>query len=253
MTNFKQKTAVITGAAGGIGKYLSEFLSIRKCNLVLIDLPQKSLELETLQQRLQKQYCTAIKVLPVDVQNVKEMKEALKILVVESIQIDFLINNVGINILKPALDITEDEWDKVLDTNLKGNFFMTRFIGEQMFQTGGGSIVFIASQHGVVANLDRVAYCSSKAALIHLSKALALEWAQFNIRVNCVSPTFVETDNNKELLSSVKYKRELLKQIPLGTYAKPEDIAYSIEYLLSEKSKCVTGHNLLIDGGWTIK
>lgn len=130
---------------------------------------------------------------------------------------------------------------------------MTRFIGEQMLQTGGGSIVFIASQHGVVANFNRVAYCSSKAALIHLSKALALEWAQFNIRVNCISPTFVETDNNRELLGSVKYKRELLKQIPLNIYAKPEDIAYGIEYLLSDTSKCVTGHNLLLDGGWTIK
>ncbi len=166
--------------------------------------------------------------------------------------IDSLIYLAGINILAPALEVTEDIWDRVMEINLKGFFFMARMVANNMILNGGGSILGVASQHGVVANIDRAAYCASKAGMIHLAKELALEWARYGIRVNVVSPTMILSEKNKDMLEGARAKKEYLAKIPLKKYAVPEDISAAILFLNSEKAAMMTGQNMIIDGGWTI-
>ncbi|MGN6759551.1 MAG: SDR family NAD(P)-dependent oxidoreductase, partial [Thermomicrobiales bacterium] len=167
-------------------------------------------------------------------------------------RIDILVNNAGINIQRMALDVTEDDWDKVLDVNLKGLFFTSQAVARVMVRQGtGGKIVNIASQMGVVGYIKRAAYCSSKAGVVNLSRVLAFEWAEYGIRVNCIGPTFVETPLTAPMFEDKAFRDDVLHRIPLGRLGKPEDVVGAVVYLASPASDMVTGHTLLVDGGWT--
>ena len=120
-------------------------------------------------------------------------------------------------------------------------------------RNNGGTITFISSQHGLVANYDRIPYCMTKGLLVQMTKAIALELSHHQIRVNCISPTFVRTEKNKDFLASSYFYKEALSNIPLHKYAKPIDVARGVVFLLSNAAEMITGHNLVIDGGWTIK
>jgi NAD(P)-dependent dehydrogenase (short-subunit alcohol dehydrogenase family) len=172
----------------------------------------------------------------------------------ESGGIDLLVNNAGVNVPKPAVDITEEDWDTVLDTNLKGTFFVTTALAGTWLQTSNhAAVVNIASQAGLVAIEDRAAYGSSKAALIHLTKQLALEWATSGIRVNAVAPTFVRTELTESTLSRPDWAGELLSRIPVGRFGEPDDIVGAVLFLLSDAAGLITGHTIAIDGGYTIR
>ena len=166
--------------------------------------------------------------------------------------VDSFVYLAGINVLVSALETTEEIWDRIIDVNLKGFFFVSKVIAKNMILNGGGSILGIASQHAVVANVDRAAYCASKAGMIHLAKELALEWAKYGIRVNMVSPTMIFSEKNKEILDGNRAKKEYLIKIPLRKYAVPEDVSSAILFLNSDKASMITGQNLIVDGGWTI-
>lgn len=168
--------------------------------------------------------------------------------------VDMLVNNAGINIAKPALELTEDDWDDVLDTNLKGSFLLSTSIARSWIELGvPGVIVNVASQAGLVGIEERAAYGSSKAGLIHLTKVLALEWAQHGIRVNAVAPTFVRTELTQATLSRPEWAAELLSRIPSGRFGEPEDVAGGVAFLFSDAASMITGHTLTIDGGYTIR
>ncbi|MCZ2401651.1 SDR family oxidoreductase [Paenarthrobacter sp. Z7-10] len=167
--------------------------------------------------------------------------------------IDMLVNNAGINIPKPATTLTENDWDSVFGTNLKGPFFLSTALARSWLTSGRrGAIVNIASQAGMVAIEDRAAYGTSKAGLIHLTKSLALEWAAAGIRVNAVAPTFVRTELTESTLSQPGRAAELLDRIPLGRFGEPEDIVGAVAFLLGDAAALITGHTLTIDGGYTI-
>lgn len=171
----------------------------------------------------------------------------------EEYSVESFIYLAGINMLVPALEVTNDVWELIMNVNLKGFFFTAVEVAKKMIiDNVHGSILGIASQHGVVANMDRAAYCASKAGMIHLSKQLALEWAKYGIRVNVISPTMIYSEKNEELLDSPRLKKEYLTKIPLKKYAKPKDISKAVLFLESQDSELITGHNLVIDGGWTI-
>lgn len=167
--------------------------------------------------------------------------------------IDWLVNNAGVNEPAPALDVTQDQWDRIQNVNVRGPFLLSTGIARSWVDQGKpGAIVNVASQAGLVAIEDRAAYGASKAALLHLTKNLALEWGRHGIRVNAVAPTFVRTDFTESTLSRPAVALEMLSRIPLGRFGEPDDIAGAVEFLLGDSAKLITGHTLTVDGGYTI-
>jgi 2-deoxy-D-gluconate 3-dehydrogenase len=166
-------------------------------------------------------------------------------------RIDILVNNAGVNIPRPALEVGEEDWDRVLDTNLKGVFFLAQRTARVMKDRGGGRIINMASQNGVVGYYNRAAYCSSKAGVVNLTRVLAIEWAPLGITVNAVGPTFVVTALTQSTWDDPGMREDLLKRIPLGRVGVPEDIVGAVVFLASPAASLITGHTLLVDGGWT--
>ncbi len=168
--------------------------------------------------------------------------------------VDMLVNNAGVNIPAPAHAVTPGDWDTVVDTNVKGPFFLSTALARSWTRRGvKGSIVNVASQAGIVAIEERAAYGASKAALIHLTKVLALEWAREGIRVNAVAPTFVRTELTASTLDRKEWAEELLRRIPVGRFGEPEDVTGAVAFLLGDYASLVTGHTLVVDGGYSIR
>lgn len=249
--DFKDKTIMISGAAGGIGRVISKFFANINANLVLIDLKEKLGELECLKKELVNKQIK-ISIYCLDLKKCNEIDELILKLEEDGIVIDILVNNAGNNSYYEARQISEEIWDNVVDLNLKGTFFLTRSIANYSIINRKGNIINIASQHSVVGNLKRAHYCASKGGVVNMTRALAYEWAKYDVRVNCVSPTFVLTEGNKDLLNEPYFKKQNLSKIPLRMYAVPEDVANSIVFLASPMARMITGHNLIVDGGWTI-
>jgi 2-deoxy-D-gluconate 3-dehydrogenase len=157
----------------------------------------------------------------------------------------------GINIPREALEVAEDDWDRVLDVNLKGLFFLSQRVARQMIGGGGGKIVNMASQNGLVGYYRRAAYCSSKAGVVNLTRVLALEWARHKINVNAVAPTFILTPLTQSTFDDPLLREDLLRRIPLGRVGQPEDVVGAVVFLASPAADLITGHTLLVDGGWT--
>jgi NAD(P)-dependent dehydrogenase (short-subunit alcohol dehydrogenase family) len=168
-------------------------------------------------------------------------------------RIDVLVNNVGIGPENPAEDVTEADFDQTLNVNLKGTFFMSQTVGRLMIaQGGGGRIVNVSSQAGTVALRTESVYCMTKAAIDHLTRCLAFEWALHKINVNSVAPTFILTDGTRPYLSDVKNHAQVLSHIPLGRIGEPIDVVGAVIFLASPAASLITGANLMIDGGWSL-
>ncbi|MDV6264592.1 SDR family NAD(P)-dependent oxidoreductase [Rhodococcoides yunnanense] len=166
--------------------------------------------------------------------------------------VDVLVNNAGVNYPAPAVDVTEQQWDAVMSTNLKGTFFLTQAVARRWIGRGNpGVIVNIGSQAGTVGIEERAAYCASKGGLDQLTKVLAIEWAQHGIRVNTVAPTFVRTELTESTLSRPGWGQTLLSRIPVGRFGEPEDIVGAVAFLAGGAARMITGHTLLVDGGYT--
>ena len=167
-------------------------------------------------------------------------------------RVDVLVNNAGTNIQQLGVDVTEEAWDSIMDLNVKGAFFAAQAVGRQMIGQGdGGRIINIASQMGEVGFYKRSAYCASKGAVVQFSKVLAVEWAPYGIRVNAIGPTFIDSPLAQEMFADAQVKREALERIPIGRLGRMEEVAAGVVYLASEGADLVTGHHLLLDGGWT--
>ncbi|WP_018924888.1 SDR family NAD(P)-dependent oxidoreductase [Salsuginibacillus kocurii] len=164
--------------------------------------------------------------------------------------IDVLINSAGVNKPKPALEIEEEDWDQVIDINLKGAFFLAQRAGKVMKDQQFGKIINLSSQMGHVGYYGRAAYCASKGGLELLTKTLAVELAPY-VRVNTVAPTFIETPLTEGYFADEEFKKQITANIPLGYIGQPEDVTGAILYLASDLSNLVTGTSLKVDGGWT--
>lgn len=243
--------ALVTGASRGIGAEIARQLGSEGASLILTDLPVHLEQLHRVAAELEEKYGSETRCEVMDLRNLEQIEETVQLIEQYTPRIDVLVNNAGVNVLSPALTLTQEEWDFVVDVNLKGTFFLTREVAKRMVRSKNGSIIMIASQHGIVGNENRAPYCASKAGLIHLTKALALEWAKYGIRVNAVSPTFVITDANEEILQDHQFQRTNLPKVPLRRFAVPEDIASAVLFLASDAAGMITGHNLVVDGGYT--
>ncbi|WP_267547073.1 SDR family NAD(P)-dependent oxidoreductase [Arthrobacter sp. H14-L1] len=240
------KNALVTGAARGLGRAIADGLA--DSGATVYGTSRDTAAAQAISER----YGTPALLL--DVTQSKDTRRFAETLIETSGGIDLLVNNAGVNVPKPALDLTADDWDTVFDTNLRGTFFLSTAVARHWISAGTpGAIVNIASQAGIVAIEERAAYGTSKAGLIHLTKVLALEWASAGIRVNAVAPTFVRTELTASTLNRPDWAADLLSRIPIGRFGEPEDIAGAVAFLLSDAASMITGHTLTIDGGYTIR
>jgi len=245
------QVALITGASGGLGSAMARAFAGAGAAVALADLPQRQPEALALAEHLRVEYGARAAAVRLDVTDLASIDIAMAEAEEALGPLDVLVANAGIAIRKPALETTEEDWDRVLDVDLKGVFFCCKAVGRGMVARGRGSIVAIASQNGVIGMPERAAYCSAKAGVVNLVRVLALEWASHGVRVNAVGPTFVETALTERALADQATREFILGRIPLGRLGTPEEVASAALFLASPAASLVTGHCLLADGGWT--
>lgn len=187
-----------------------------------------------------------------DVTRVQEMRKVLGDFAAQAGRLDVLVNSAGTAVTRRALELEESEWNSVLDTNLKGAFFASQAAAGVMKEQGGGRVINIASVLGFVVRGSLSPYSASKAALIHLTRSLAYEWARYSILVNAVAPGYVLTDMNREVLSQPAVMDRLISETPLRRLTSIEDVAGTVFYLCSPAATAMTGQTLAVDGGWTL-
>ena len=244
------KVALVTGGGSGIGRAIALAVAEAGADVAVCEVPHKIGALDGV--------CEAIehlghRALPLALQlpNLSDIDAAVSRVLDAYGRIDVLVNNAGVNIPKDALDVTEADWDGVLDVNLKGLFFMTQRVARSMIETGGGKIVNIASQNGVVGYYKRAAYCSSKAGVVNLTRVLAVEWAPHRIAVNAVGPTFILTPLTQSTFDNAQLREDVLSRIPLGALDNPKTWWAPWCFWPGPAADLITGHTLLVDGGWT--
>ncbi|TFY88494.1 D-threitol dehydrogenase [Pseudomonas nabeulensis] len=239
------RCAVITGGAAGIGLACANLLVERGARVALLDRDPSVVDVAA-------SLGSGHLGLVADLRQLESVQLAVDQAVAGLGRIDYLVNSAGVALLDKALDVSESAWDTTLDINLKASFFVAQACARHMIERGGGRIVNLASQAAVIG-LDRhVAYCASKAAVVGMTKVLAMEWAPHGINVNAVSPTIVETALGKKAWAGELGERAKL-QIPVGRFAQPEEIAGLVLYLVSDAAKMITGENVVIDGGYSIQ
>ena len=244
------KCALITGASRGIGRAIAMGFA-REGARVGVNYIGDPREAEALVRAIRDAGGEAI-ALEADVR-VKRQVEAMFASFLETFgQIDILVNNAGIMRTTPFVEITEDEWDEVIDTNLKGYFLCGQAAARAMLTRGRGRIINIASARQVQAWPGNAHYCASKAAIYMLTRVMALELGPRGIRVNAIAPGTIETDLNRHMLADPEFRRARISRIPVGRLGAPEDVVGAAIYLASDDSDFVNGASLVIDGGQTI-
>lgn len=238
------KVALVTGASRGLGNGIAKGFQEAGATVVGTSRDQESA----------KQIAEQLDSVPVmmDVTDITSIREGVDNVTAELGSLDILVNNAGQNIPQGLLDVDEKSWNAVIDTNLKGSFFTAQAAARYMIaQSDGGRIINLGSQAGVVGIEERSAYGASKGGITVLTKVLALELPEYEITVNTVAPTFVDTELTRSTLEDPEWRERVLSRIPLGRLSEIEEVAAAVVYLASPAAASVTGHTLLIDGGWT--
>jgi NAD(P)-dependent dehydrogenase (short-subunit alcohol dehydrogenase family) len=246
----ENKVAVVTGAGRGIGRAIAIGMAEAGADVVLLsrtegDLREVAAEILKLGRR-------SIYI-QTDVTSRDDVKKAVKAIQSEFNRIDFLINNAGMNIRSKALEVTDDEWQKIMDTNLKSAFMMSQEVGKLMKENGtSGRIINISSVAGHVALRTGVVYAATKAAIIQMTKVLALEWGQYGINVNSIGPWYFKTPLTEKLLQDKEYVSEILSVTPLKRVGELPELVGPAVFLCSDAASYITGQTLFVDGGMTI-
>lgn len=242
----RNKVAIVTGGARGIGKAICLQLAKEGAKIVIFDLMDE-LALKVAEEiKKEGGECLAI---PVDVSSICSVEQAVEKVIDKFKRIDILVNNAGITKDKLILRMKEEDWDKVIQVNLKGAFNCLKVVLKFMSRQRYGRIVNISSVIGLRGNAGQANYAASKAGLIALTKSAAKEFARRGITVNAIAPGFIQTSMTQELLS---IRKDLLNQIPLGRAGKPEEVAGLVSYLVSEDVAYITGETVRIDGGMSM-
>ena len=245
------RVALVTGGGQGIGAEIARTLAAAGADVAIADLNVETAagtarEVEAVGRR-----ATAVQVDVADLASV----EAMTASVIGTLgRIDILVNNAGICINTPALEMTPEEWLRIVGINLNGLFWCSQSVGRHMVERGSGAIVNIGSMSGSIVNWPQpqAGYNASKAAVIHLTKSLASEWAAHGVRVNSVSPGYIGTDMTKRGMATPGWGETWLAMTPMGRLGEPIDVARAVLYLASDAAKFATGTDLVVDGGYTI-
>lgn len=244
----KGKKALVTGAARGIG---------RSCALALaeagadIALGLRDINLDNgITEEIRTLGREALP-LQMDVSDTSQIYQAIDKMINEFGKIDILVNNAGVAPTNFIADYTEEDFDRTVSVNLKGTYFTSKAAGKHMIRNKSGRIINISSQAGFIALPQESVYCMTKAGIAHLTKCFAVEWADYNINVNAVAPTFIETPGTEEWLSDPGHKADVLSRIKLGRIGIPQEVSSAVVFLASPAASLITGETLMIDGGWT--
>jgi meso-butanediol dehydrogenase / (S,S)-butanediol dehydrogenase / diacetyl reductase len=252
VTRLAGKVALITGGGTGIGRAIALAFARERASLALAG--RRLEKLKEVAGEVEKQGGTAM-ALECDVTRAKDAESAVRKTAERFGKLNVLVNNAGMLSVATVDSVSEEEWDRVMTVNLKGPFLMSRAALKEFRKAGGGAIVNIGSVLGLVAMKDRAAYCASKGGVTMLTKAMALDHAHENVRVNCICPAIVETELVKGLFDNSKEGQALRKSristIPLGRFGKPMDAAELAVFLASEESSWITGAAIPLDGGLT--
>lgn len=243
--------ALVTAASRGLGREIALELAGQGADVILgVRDPDGSAELVA---ELADFGVTA-RAIRMDVLDLAACRPAIDEVTAELGPIDILVNNAGGGINAPALDVTEDDFERVWQLNTRSSFFLAQHVAKSMRANGGGAIVNVASQAGLVALPLESSYCTAKAAVVHLTRCLAVEWGEYGIRVNAVAPTFIETDGTADALSDDAFRADTIERIAaLHRIGVPREVSGAVAFLASPAASLITGQTLAIDGGWTAR
>jgi len=244
------KTALVTGAARGLGRSCAIALAHAGADIALGLRDVNTAE--DLEQEISGMGRQVIR-LQMDVSKLQEIRKAVNTTKETFGSLDILVNNVGVAPDNPAEEVTEEDFDHTIKLNIKGTFFTAQAAGRLMIAQKSGRIINMSSQAGFIALDDESIYCMTKAAINHLTRNLASEWARYNINVNAVAPTFIETPGTEPWLKDPEFRQSVIDRIPLGRVGKPVEVAGAVVFLASDAASLITGEIMLIDGGWTAR
>jgi NAD(P)-dependent dehydrogenase (short-subunit alcohol dehydrogenase family) len=247
------KVAIVTGASQGIGRAIALGLAQAGAHVVLAKYPDKRQdEIQSVKAEIEALGRKAL-IVQTDVAQVDQVRDLMDQAHSTFGRIDILVNNAGWTGTTPALDVSEEEYDRTMAASLKSVFFACQAAARVMIPQGGGRIINIGSNFGEIVFKGRSVYAAAKAGVHHLSRALSLEWAKDGVLVNVVAPCITETESRKNILERPGYKEWATKEmIPRGRWNQPEDLVGAVLFLSSPLSDMVVGHVLMVDGGWTI-
>ncbi|HEX7561296.1 MAG TPA: D-threitol dehydrogenase [Candidatus Humimicrobiaceae bacterium] len=242
------KTAVVTGSAKGIGKAIALMFAEKGANIVLVDMDPGIKEVSDEIKKMGRKTVELVYDISLTGNINIIVKECLK----NFPKIDILVNSAGVGLVDDAEKITEEIWDKTMSVNLKALFLLSQAVGKEMMRQGKGKIINIASIAGPIAFEKHSAYTASKAGVIGLTKNMALEWAKYGINVNSISPIVTLTEMGRTVWIG-ELGENMKKKIPMGRFNDPSEIAAVALFLASDATDMITGHNFVIDGGYSIQ
>ena len=251
MERLEGKVALISGGAKGMGEIEARMFAEEGASLVIADiLDDRGKDLASeISEISSSGGCVYVHL---DVRNMSEWNTVVETAIRTFGKLDILVNNAGVTSRMMLLDTPEEDWDRVLDINSKGTFLGIKATVPAMRESGGGSIVNISSQMGLVGgDFSSPQYQASKGAVRLLTKSVAVQYAAENIRCNSVHPAPIETDMTAGMRADKEKFADMIRRIPMGRYGKPEEVAYAVIYLASDESSFVTGSEVVVDGGWT--
>jgi len=252
MKRLQDKVAIITGSRRGIGKGIAIAFAKEGCKVVVSDYVEDKDGKNTVNE-IKKLGSDAIFV-KADVSKERDVKNLVDKAVKKFGKLNIIVNNAGIVSFGTADTLTEKDWDKVINVNLKGVFFGTKYAAKQMLKQGkGGRIINISSIAGLVGFPGISAYCASKGGVTEFTREAALDYASKGITVNAIDPGVIVTDMTKDMIENKETNKNLLENTPVGRFGKPEDIGNAAVFLALDESSFITGHNLVVDGGWTAR
>ena len=252
MKKLQDKVAIITGSRRGIGKGIALAFAKEGCKVVISDYVEDKDGKKTVEE-IKKLGSDAIFV-KADVSKERDVKNLVDKAVKKFGKLNIIVNNAGIVSFGTADTLTEKDWDKVINVNLKGVFFGTKYAAKQMLKQGkGGRIINISSIAGLVGFPGISAYCASKGGVTEFTREAALDYASKGITVNAIDPGVIVTDMTKDMIENKETNKNLLENTPVGRFGKPEDIGNAAVFLALDESSFITGHNLVVDGGWTAR
>lgn len=236
------------GASRGIGRVIALGLATAGADMVVASRTVPELESLAGEIRSLGRRALAQKVDAAKSSDIQAMADAT---LSEFGHVDILVNNAGININKTCLEMTEEEWDLVLTTNLKSYFLASKIVGRLLVEQKKGKVINMSSTFGLVGFEKRSAYAASKGGVSQLTKVLAIEWGPFNVNVNAIAPTATRTSINEELFSNEEWRKNMLARLPVKRFCQPADLVGAAVFLASDASDMVTGVTLPVDGGYT--
>jgi NAD(P)-dependent dehydrogenase (short-subunit alcohol dehydrogenase family) len=244
------KVSIVTGAGRGLGRDIALRFASQGSKVAILSRSEH--EIEEVAETIKKMGSEVLG-LKADVSDPQQVRDVVSRTHQKFGTVDILINNAAINIRKPFLEISDSDWQRILDVNLTGYFLFAREVGKIMVSKCSGKVLNVGSELGVVGDVTgQVAYSASKGGVVQLTRCLAAEWARYRINVNCVAPALMDTPLTAELLREPDKKSAFVQAIPLGRFADTGEVADIILFMSSHHADFITGQVLLVDGGYTI-